>query len=81
MRRAFSLYSVSIRSMWQGAATQTGFPPNVVPWSGLPGVHDAGACDERAERHPLAMPFALVMMSVRCRRAPRPPLAGAAHAD
>jgi len=62
------------------AATQTGFPPKVVPCSRLPGVHDAGAGDECAQGMPLRCLW-------RCTEfwfdagVFEPTLTGAAHAD
>ena len=64
MWRAFSMYSLSIRSMVASAAARhTGFPPNVVPCE--PGFHriTLSLATIAPSGIPLAMPFAEQSMS------------------
>src|SRR5437867_4058218 len=60
MRRAFSLYSLSIRSIVASAAArQTGFPPNVVPCEPGPQRITLSLAMIAPSGMPLAMPLAV----------------------
>src|SRR5438034_6485728 len=64
MRRAFSLYSLSIRSIVASAAArQTGFPPNVVPCEPGPQRITLSLAMIAPSGMPLAMPLAEQRMS------------------